>query len=170
MRSYNKISSFSSLSSSNTQVNSCHFFLKNKARSNTVDIKHLQNVHCKEWLELEKLLNKHFTCFSVPCSLFFLLSHHFFFLFKCFFFFLQQLNDVNKSNCSLLSLPSAAPGPAGLKTRELLLKKWIIDKATSPLKHPKIPHYAQFISLATEIFNINPQALIQIQTFAFLKI
>lgn len=42
-----------------------------------------------------------------------------------------------------------------------------MTKATSPLKHPKIPHYAQPICLTTEIFNINPQALIQIQTFAF---
>lgn len=42
-----------------------------------------------------------------------------------------------------------------------------MTKATSPLKHPKIPRYAQPICLTTEIFNINPQALIQIQTFAF---
>lgn len=74
---------------------------------------------------------------AMLCFCSFFPSHHFFFV--LFFSPLRQQNDVNKSNCSVLGslLPQTS------KARELQ-QKWIFfDKATSPLKCPKIPHYAQ---------------------------
>ena len=58
---------------------------------------------------------------------FFFCCHITFFLFV---FFLQQQNDVNKSNCSVLCCHRPPK-------QESSYIKWIIDKATSPLKHPK---------------------------------
>lgn len=76
----------------------------------------------------------------------FIVCHAYFFSFSCHITFsvvlyLYIFPSTTQRCDKVLSTLAAVP-----QTRE---KKRIIDKATSPLKHPQIPHYAQLRPLST---------------------